>query len=256
MSLPVAVSRYGAVVVARTSAVRDSLAVYGYLSQRLSASLLGRHQDPRHRRALRRACPQGWDPAVGRRLPTRQQRRQRPQERGWEDLHVGAARWQHRQGRCPEPQERKGRRRAGADGRGRAALLIRKLIVADSAGWKTAGGRICRRQRAARCVAGVTRRAQRPYACRRSVAISGRNKVGARITCTARTTPAAHVGGRPSLWPDQTAGWTIATLAIGQPAVLIELARAAAGEHLQAVQRAVPLVGVTGEWASAGVLPE
>src|SRR5439155_16646211 len=65
-------SCYGAVVVARTSAVRDSLAGYGYLSQRLSASLLGRRQDPRHRRALRRARPQGWDPAVGRRLPTRQ----------------------------------------------------------------------------------------------------------------------------------------------------------------------------------------
>src|SRR5205085_9730916 len=39
-------SRYGAVVLARTSAVRDSVAGYGYLSQRLSASLLGRHQDP------------------------------------------------------------------------------------------------------------------------------------------------------------------------------------------------------------------
>ena len=48
--------------MARTGAIRDSLAVYGYLSQCLSASLLGRHQDPRHRRALRRARPQGWDP--------------------------------------------------------------------------------------------------------------------------------------------------------------------------------------------------
>src|SRR3982751_1073737 len=33
-------SRYGAVVVTRTSAARDSLAGYGYLSQRLRASLL------------------------------------------------------------------------------------------------------------------------------------------------------------------------------------------------------------------------
>ncbi|BCJ59261.1 hypothetical protein Jiend_26830 [Micromonospora endophytica] len=47
---------------AQTSAARDSLAGYGYLSQRLSASLLRRHQDPRHRRTFRRARPQGWGP--------------------------------------------------------------------------------------------------------------------------------------------------------------------------------------------------
>ena len=48
--------------MARTSAVRDILVAYGYLSQCLSASLRRRHQDPRHRRALPEPARKGGTP--------------------------------------------------------------------------------------------------------------------------------------------------------------------------------------------------